>query len=450
MLFALAAVVALTSCEQDNTVEGNNLAPVITQIYLQDGQSENTIDRPVVFARLGQTIRIGGQNLLNVVKVYINGYDTMFNQTLMSEESMIVQINSRVPVMDADPAVRNTIRVVKRDGKETTFEFEIRASMPTVSAISHTLAQAGEKIRITGSNMHEASEVIFPGSIAGEVLAFDEDGEWVDVIVPEGIATSGSVSVVGANGTATSAPFFNFKQGILHNFDDVVNNSWSAGMENPIIEVGEAVAVPADASLPKSQGRFHTFNSGGNLGSADQRYWLNSSNCIGIMAAIPGSTMADMCGIQMDIFVEGAWNSGIIRMTMVDGMGDSRGCMVYTPIYPGYQVTADGVSGEVKTDAFVNPGCWFTITMPFSLAASDFAGKPLMDITGAMAGAAYLQCGPWFDNKIAQLPTGAQAAATQKIYFDNVRIVPLEAPVATDYPEDEEGEEGGQEGGEEA
>jgi hypothetical protein len=438
MLFGLAALFSFASCQEKDPYAGNGKAPIIRKVFLEDGQS-SVYDREVVFARLGQMIRIEGENLLGVVELYINGYKSIFNQTLMTDNSMLVQINTAVPVMDVDPEVKDKIRVVKRDGQEGSFSFEIRAAAPSISDVSHTMAQAGEEITIKGTNMHNAEAVLFPGDIAATTFTSDnEKGEWVVVVVPEGIATSGSVSVVGSNGTAVSPPYFNFKEGLLHNFDDVSNASWASGVDAATLT---NALLPATGSGPKSQGSYNLFNAGGNLGNADQRYWLNSAVAGGIMGGeavgkvIPVTTSVDLCGIQMDIYVEGEWNSGLIRMTMVDGMGDARGCMTWTPIYPG---------NKRDPSAFVNPGSWFTITMPFGSGA-DFATKTLGDVITQMAAAQFLQCGPWLENKASQLPDGESVTATGKIYFDNIRIVPLEAPATTDYPEPED-EEGGEEG----
>lgn len=431
MLFGLAAVALLASCNDKETGPvGNDLAPVITAIYLEDGQS-SVPDRLVEFARLGQTIRLEGQNLRGVVKVYINGYDSAFNTTLMSEGSMVVNINTRVPVLDAAPEVKDKVRVVKYNGLETSFDFIIRASAPSITDVSHTLARAGEMITVRGTNLHGATEILFPGDIPStEFISDDEDGEFCRVLVPAGITTSGSIKITGANGTAVSAPYFNFTQGILHNFDDIMNNSWSSGMDNPIIEA-DVPPIPADGTGPKSQGRYHTFNSTGAMKApSEQRYWLNSNNLRVIFgSALSPTTTTELCGIQMDIYVEGTWSSGMIRFTMVDGSGSQSGCMVYRPIL---------VNGARTPDAFVNPGEWFTITLPFGSGA-DFAGKTLSDVIDAMAKAPYAQSGPWFDNQ--ESDNGYELVeATQKIYFDNIRIVPLEAPVMSDYPDEDEQE----------
>jgi hypothetical protein len=56
-----------------------------------------------------------------------------------------------------------------------------------------------------------------------------------------------------------------------------------------------------------------------------------------------------------------------------------------------------------------------------------------------MSAASYKQIGPWFENSgIADVFD--PVPATEKIYFDNIRIVPLTTPTYSDFPEEEEEE----------
>lgn len=441
-IFLLLAVAGVLACSKEENA-GNDLAPVVSKIYLEDAQSSVTdrliADYPAAnaelsrFARLGQTIRLEGRNLLGVSKVVINGYQCSFNSTLMSQQSMIVSISGKVPVKDAEVNVKNKITLSKLNGASTTINFEIRAAAPTISNVSHTMPQAGERITLTGTNMTGVTLIEFPGGVTAMPDSSDgEEGKWVKVTVPAGVTGSGSVNVTTENGVAKSAINFNYKEGLLHNFDDVKNKQWSSGMDN---EAEVDAVIPATGAGPKSQGLYTSFNSAGNFAAgSQQRYWLNSTNIGTVMsAALPGGTATDMCGIQMDIYVDGVWTSGLIRMTMRDGWGDTRGCMIYSPV---------NVGGAISSAAFVNPGEWFTVTFPLAEMTSNtdgnYGGKTLADVLADMAAATYAQAGPWFDNSSLANLGFEPAAATQKIYFDNIRIVPLEVPATSDYPEEEE------------
>ena len=89
-------------------------------------------------------IRLEGHGFMGMKKVYINGYETYFNRAYVSDNSMLVTLNTKTPITNADENVRNTIRPVK-DRTETIYEFEIRAAFPSITSVSNTLPGAGRK-----------------------------------------------------------------------------------------------------------------------------------------------------------------------------------------------------------------------------------------------------------------------------------------------------------------
>jgi hypothetical protein len=420
------SVLLLNSCKDEEN-EGTNIPMTITKVYLEDAQSsvpDRDLSQYGNFARLGQTIRLEGSGFVGVKKLYINGYDLYINPVFITDNSLLVNISRDVPTIDAPEDVRNTIRLEKSESNVLVYNFEIRAAAPTITSVSHTLPAAGDEITITGTGLQGATKVVFPGNTETTtgITSDDEDGKWVKVIVPEGITESGSVLVICANGGAYSPAYFNYKKGLFHNFDDVQNYSWGSGVDNTAL----TEVIPADKK-PQSQGGYQVFNANGNLAaSADQRFWLNSTPMMTIMSEIPASTSANDCGIQMDIYVDGEWNSGLVRFVMADGWGSTRYCMLYQPVY---------LNGVYNKAAFENPGCWFTVTLPFSLSA-DFEGKTLGDIVAQMSSASYKQAGPWFENSgIAEVFDAVPA--TEKVYFDNIRVVPLNTPTYSDFPDEE-------------
>jgi hypothetical protein len=408
----------------------------ITNVYLEDARS-SVPDREVSFARLGQTIRLEGSGFTGLKRIYFNGYNNYFNPVFVTDKSLTVRIDgSKVPTIDAPDDVRNTIRLEKSESNFLVHIFDIRAAAPTITGINHTMPQAGERITLYGTGLQEITSVTFPGNkeVTNGIVSDNEDGKFFEVTVPSGVSDEGgSIFAVGANGGAYSPACFNYKKGLLHNFDDIQNYQWGSGIDNTAL----TTVIPATGNNPKSQGGYQVFNSGGNLaGGADQRFWLISSNpaVLASMGSIPASTPADECGIQMDIYVEGAWNSGLIRFVMADGWGENKYCMLYQPVY---------IDGKVyDLNAFINPGCWFTITLPFG-SSVDFSGNTFGDVLAQVIVAnveKYAQIGPWFQNKgITEGETVifAPLPATEKIYFDNIRIVPLTKPAYSDFPDEE-------------
>jgi hypothetical protein len=53
-----------------------------------------------------------------------------------------------------------------------------------------------------------------------------------------------------------------------------------------------------------------------------------------------------------------------------------------------------------------------------------------------MVNATYKQSGPWFHN-IGVTDVFDPVATNVKVYFDNLRVVPLNTPTYSDFPEEE-------------
>jgi hypothetical protein len=418
------AALTFNSCKDDEN-EGINTPMSITKVFLEDAQS-SVPDREVAFARLGQLIRLEGNGFAGITKVFINGKNCYFNPVFVADNSMLVQVSGDAPITEASDDVRNTIQLYKSESNKYTHSFEIRAAAPVITGISHSMPLAGDVITLYGSSLQEITSVIFPGNVevTEGIVSDDEDGKFCTVTVPPGVSgDGGALFVTGTNGGAYSPACFNYKKGLIHNFDDVQNYAWGSGVDNTAL----TDAIPASGNLPKSQGGYQVFNGEGNLAAnADQRFWLNSGAIQTVMSQIPASTSTSDCGIQMDIYVEGAWNSGIIRFVMADGWGTSKYCMLYQPVY---------VNDTYNPDAFVNPECWFTVTLPFD-ASPDFTGKTLGDVIAQMKSATYQQAGPWFENS-GITDVFSPVVATGKVYFDNLRVVPLNTPAYSDFPDEE-------------
>jgi hypothetical protein len=418
------------SCNNNDPDEGIDTPISVTKVYLEDVNS-SVPDREVVFARLGQTLRLEGSGFIGIKKIIINGYNTYFNPVFISDNSMLVTISRDTPTTDAPDDVRNTIRLEKSANNFKTHTFEIRSAAPSITRVSHTMPQAGELITLFGSGLQEVSRVTFPGGVIVDegIESDDDEGKWCTVTVPQGVSDEGgSIFAESANGGAYSPGYFNFKKGLLHDFDGVKNEAWSNGeISDDLSEV-----IPSGGNLPKSQGIYRSLNKDAKTLAANDvpvdatRYWIKNSVWADVVttAAIPLSTSAAECGIQMDIYFENEWKSGDIRFVVADGWGATRYCMVYAPWAEG------GVRTEVE-----NPGCWFTITLPFA-DSDDFDGLTLAEVLAQIAAASYDQAGPWFENGTIN---GVESQPTNlNVYFDNIRIVPLTAPEYSDYPSDSE------------
>ena len=177
-LMLLAIVPSLTSCNDDDDCQSTTMT--INKVFLEDTKAEDgNYDREVEFARLGQTLRIEGSGFSGLKKIYVNGFETYFNNALMTDNNIWVTLNSKTPVAKADASVRNTIRFVK-DNTETTYQFTIRAAAPVIASIDNTLPQAGETVKVSGANLDGTTKVTLPdGTEITEGIVNDDEGRMV-------------------------------------------------------------------------------------------------------------------------------------------------------------------------------------------------------------------------------------------------------------------------------
>ena len=223
------AVVVFTGCKSDD--DSGSTPMKIDKVFLENIDDEVNKDREVDFARLGQLIRIQGSGFTGLKKVLINGYETYFNNALMTDNNIWVTLNSETPVEKADESVRNTITLIK-DGTQLVYPFTVRASAPSISGVDNTLPMAGETVTVTGSNLQENTKVTLPdGTEVTSGIVSDEEGKFYTFTVPASadLSVPGSLTSEGANGTAITPPYFNEFRCFVTNFDDKGElGSWSA------------------------------------------------------------------------------------------------------------------------------------------------------------------------------------------------------------------------------
>lgn len=465
--------VFFNACNEDDEYfdEKYQSTPIsITQIYLEDHES-SVPDRAVDFARLGQLIRIEGSGFMGMKKIYINGYESYFNRTFVSDNSLIVQINSKTPIVDADPEERDVIRLVK-DKTESSYAFTIRAAAPSISHISNTLPQTGEIVKVYGTGLQETSKVTLPGGIEITTgLQSDEDGEWYSFVMPSGVTQGGSIYSEGANGQAATPGYFNFTDAMIMNFDGIgVQGSWGDSNKDGDgnIKPGVSMIYPEDlVEDPAGTGRGKCVQIvperlllEGGISSGKPRAsecWTAGNDDAAddwsrMTTAIPASTPATELALQFDIYVPTAWS----------GTGYLQICLINNFNYGGIGSDDDGAGNAVafyvpwiqanKVVPFTTEG-WQTVTIPFSstLATEDtkpsagnifgkFYGATFQDIIDTRNSASYRNFGIGFVNTdftYQGVEVISTAFSNTRIYLDNWRIVPCKNITISDYPEEE-------------
>ena len=427
-----------TGCSDDDS-EGGTIT--VNSVYLEDVNS-TVPDREVTFARLGQLLRIEGSGFTGLKRIYINGFQTSFNPVYVSDNSLLVRISGDTPTIDAEDDVRNTIRLAN-DNNETTIEFEIRSSAPTITNISNTLPNPGEEITVYGTGLIEVTKVVFPGDIeVTDGITYDEeDGEFFAVTVPAGVSESGgSIYIESANGGAYSPAYFNFKEGVILNFDgmgaigEFGNTITQDQLESSPIGEGN---VSQGTYVPHRPAGIDSFEAGKNRASevftTGAESWRTQ-----LTPFIPATTPLDQVAFQFDVYVPDAWEgSGFLKILLINNFNGGEwtgGVYNYVPWI---------VDGEVE--AFQTTG-WTTVTVPFTdfYLFEDEADYTFEDVLAYREAATYKNFGIFFENsdiKLSDVLRGSSdvefpsSETSVSVYTDNWRVVSLEVPVVSDFPE---------------
>jgi hypothetical protein len=448
--------VSLSSCNADDEYfneKYQSVAITIDKVYLEDADSD-VPDREVTFARQGQMIRLEGSGFMGMKHVYINGYDTYFNRAYVSDNSMLVQINSKTPITDAKAEDRDVIRLVK-DKTETSYSFTVRAASPTVTSISNTLPQAGETVIVYGTGLQETSSVVLPdGTEITEGLASDDvDGEWYSFTMPAGVTASGSLMSTGANGQSKSPAYFNNRDCMVLNFDgEGTQGYWSWTETGSMINADDLVDDPLNSGRGKclqlvpdrlletgvSSGKPRVTECWTAGSGNDMDDWTRMTSCI------PASTPLTEVALQFDIYVPEAWSgTGQIQISLINnynltGVGsgdDNSACM--TAFYVPWIV--DDVIVPFKTTG------WTTVTIPFSqmgkyaalIADTEETDPTFQTVIDDRNAATYSNFGIGFVNTdftLNKIDYVSSLFNGPKIYIDNWRVVPCKSFTISDYP----------------
>lgn len=439
--------ILLPSCEDDDPT-GSPIT--INKVFLEDASS-SVPDREVTFARLGQLLRIEGSGFTGLKKVYINGYSTYFNPVMVSDNSMLVSVSRNTPIIEADPGVRNTIRLAN-DNYDATIDLEIRSSAPTITNISHTLPLVGEAITVYGTGLIEVNKVVFPGNVeVTKGITSDEDGEFFSVVVPEGVSPEGgSLLIECANGGVYSPAYFNFKAGVILDFDGNGSQGywgWSetGSMINADDLKSESIGtgnVSQGNYVPHRPERISSFPAAKDRNSEVWTAGNDVDNWRGQLTSyIPATTPVDEVAFQFDMYVPEEWSgSGYLKICLVNAFNGgewSGNCYNYVPWI------IDGEVVPLQTDG------WTTVTIPlnmfYAFSDGDFTFE---DVLAVRESASWKNFGFYFENSDFTLEniTGnesdseiefASSETSVNVYTDNWRIVSLETPGYSDFPEEE-------------
>lgn len=455
MLAVACLSLAFASCSDDDDSIDSRMS--VSNIYLEDASSSVTNhDRLVDFARLGQMIRIEGVGFTGLKKIYVNGYETYFNNALMTDNNVWVTLNTKTPIAEAEPAMRNKIRLFKSESNYIDYDFVIRAASPSVTSIDNTLPMPGEKVTVYGANLQETAKLILPGGMeVTSGIESDPDGEWYSFIMPEGVTEAGSITSEGANGMAITAASFNNNQCYIINFDGLGNQgAWDATfgaddlVDDPLNSGRGKVCMLVPQSKLDEGGvnggvsSIKGFWTAGNDDAADD--WNRMSEFLPDGEA----TLIKDLALQFDVYVPEDWYlSGQVAITLQNNLsnyGYGSDCTKPSTQYLNQAYAwvpwMDRETGEASP--FNTDGRWQTVTIPltsFGNYNDDDGTTPFKKVVDDRNAGSYRNFGFLFCNADVVFDEKHEYPAqtfNQKIYFDNFRIVPNASKVVSDFPEE--------------
>ena len=459
----LALGFAACSDDDDN---GASTQMRIDKVFLENIDDEVNKDREVDFARLGQLLRIQGSGFTGLKKIYVNGYETYFNNALMTDNNVWVTLNSKTPVEKASDDVRNTITLYKSDANKLVYQFTIRAAAPSISSVDNTLPKAGELVTVFGTNLQETTKVVLPdGTEVTSGIVNDEEGKWYSFTVPASanLSVAGSLTSEGANGTAKSPDFFNDFRCFVTDFDGLGElGSWSATYSSDDLVDDPLNTGRGKVALLVPQVKL---DAGGLDAGSNALLWATAGNdnanddWTRMFSVIPENTPVGDIALQFDIYCPEPWDeSGQLEFSLQNNLsnyGWNSGCTKFSSQYMNTAtVWIPWLNQEDGThQPFTTGERWQTITLPLTQFGNYNAETASSDADKATAAAATLR-------KVAEdrnsgsyrnflflfvngdIVTEADVTPvlnypaklfSQKIYIDNIRIVSTAAITVSDF-----------------
>ena len=413
-MLGLMLVVCLSACQDEDRV---SVARICTQ-KVGDTQTELTK------VRLGEMVRIEGSGFATTKAVYCNGtLVSGVNSNFITDTQIIFTVPKSIPIGSEvkNKEELNTIRIVTKYD-DFVYPIPILGGTPAITGVSHTLAKAGEQIKIYGTNLRGIEKVTFPGGIVVEADAFTENTDYttITVNVPEGgDLVAGELSVEGVSGGAYSYNYMNCKECVFINKfqqgdDDAYNysNMLTAVMQSPLPEetYGEPGNPECYRGFPKDGPSdidpiLNDNQEIGNFRLYSAKMWdivLANSNGL-----IKENTLCDKLAIQFDYYATTPWTTGCFRWEMIESNGNYR------------QTTLSWVeSGEIVPVTFRG---WRTLTMPLM---TDVKGKTVKQVKEAVG-----DKGGKFMFKVGKFQVGGTyyTGITMRdcqVFVGNFRVVP--------------------------
>lgn len=227
LLISIAvSTIMLSSCKKENLG-----SPVITAVKVTDPTKE---DSAFTEGTRGQLIVIQGQNLDEIVNIFINDQRISFNSTFCTSNNVIVNIPDDLQLGRADGEINHQIKVETTHGT-AIFDFHVVPPVPEAyfySSVNWTLDQfgnevmgPGQAVTLSGINFYEIQSIYMTSDTATNPDKFDiteysvsENFNSINVKMPQTIIPRGFIVIKCFSGTAV------LKFSYLHVLPPIISN----------------------------------------------------------------------------------------------------------------------------------------------------------------------------------------------------------------------------------
>ncbi|MBE5321892.1 hypothetical protein IM793_22240 [Pedobacter sp. MR2016-19] len=416
----LLSCIALSSCKKQNTAD-----------IKIDGVWTNQYPNPTVqinISNLGAWVRLQGHGFSGLRAIYCNGVATSFSAANVTDNNIIFSIPAVLPTGGdiADTTVRNTIRIVTKNGEAVYNHFVFRDvnRIPAINGVSATMPFPGDMVVVSGKNLKNTTKVEMPGSLAVSIAA--KTDTTIAFTVPAGIDMnkSGAISLTIDGTVYSTPPYMYYREGIF-------------------------METTTDAQVPQTGGTGYTTLSGANVAAAT-KLANNPQNVIAIPAAakdiavgtgnddknntgflrfqmvkalqkvidnsanqISATTQMNNLGIQFELYMNQPWTSGVIsyRMNISNGGANS------------FTTNNFGWWAGLSTASYNFNNQWQTVTIPLSYFKATSGGLPLGTLQSYITDNASVNSGVAFVNYYQNFPS--KALSKFQLFVANLRIVPM-------------------------
>lgn len=413
----LMAAASLVSCNETYAEQDKGATPVIK--YARTCNI-NQADSLVASASLGAHLCFVGDNLGDVQQVWFNDQKAKLNPTMVTSNTIIVDIPNNIP-----GEVTNIARFITSTGIETQYPFSVTVPAPRVERMSCEYAAAGEIVTIDGAYFADDPNVPLTVTIGGQPAKITKlTQNQLNVEVPEG-ATEAPVVVTSIYGEGKSKFNYMDTNGMMFDFDGITglgNHGWhnqpiendGSGISGNYLRLGDGATTLATDTWDDNTFSFEYWAGSWNTPTdyperegvrlfdiVDFTDYNNMS--VKFELCIPANAAWQACAMQI-IF------AGTDRVSMGNAGTDIFGNTVAGSNNTYFQ---DGLARGLwspwsATEAYHTDGKWVTVSLPikdfvyagdgsgassFLTGASDFASMQIFLWNGGVAG---VDCTPIF------------------------------------------------------